>query len=152
MIFILSCIISFCAAGQKHTFINDGFLKSSKIDSTKVLKEIRLSRDAYKQNPESGEEYDHANNAIDLALALNDTLLYARALDNLGLIYRFHQQYAQAISLHTKAFELIKHLETAPIYKMIFANNVGVAARYFEKYDIAVLYYLAALRIADKEK
>ena len=147
----LSVMISLSAEGQKNTFRNDDFLKPDKSDSQKVLLEIKLSRDAYKQNPEDEKEYAHAQNAIDLALMMNDTLLYARALDNLGLLYRYHQQYAQAISLHTKAFDLVKNLKSVPVFKMIFANNAGVAARYFEKYDLSVLYYLAALKIAEKE-
>src|SRR5690606_12934869 len=38
------------------------------------------------------------------------------------------------------------------IYKMIFANNAGVAARYGGKYDLSVSYYLEALKMAEREK
>ena len=148
-LFLFSLLIG--AEGQINEVQTKGFLKFSPIDSNRVLKEMKLSREVHKKNPEGGEQYNHAQKAIDYALAYNDTLLYARAIDNLGLLYRFNQQYSQAISLHSKAFEMIKNMPGQPVYKMIFANNAGVAARYFEKYDLSVLYYLAALKLAEKE-
>jgi tetratricopeptide (TPR) repeat protein len=148
----LSVMITFCAVAQHDGVTDDGTIKSPVIDSQKVIHEIRLSREAYKQNPGSEDGFSHAQKAIDLSLVMNDTLLYARALDNLGLLYRYNQQYAQALSLHTKAYDLVKEINVPPVYKMIFANNAGVAARYFEKYDMSVLYYLDALRIAENEK
>jgi tetratricopeptide (TPR) repeat protein len=121
------------------------------IDSTTVLNEIKISRELQKKNPEDSNDYVHAKNAINYALVLKDTLLYARALDNLGLLYRYNQEYSQSLDLHIKAFDLVKNMNVAPIFKMIFANNAGVSARYFEKYDLAVQYYLDALKIAEKE-
>lgn len=149
---ILSLTInSFNAIGQKEELANNNF-KTNATDSLRVLNEIDISREIQKKNSGDRKEYVHAKNAINYALALKDTLLYGRALDNLGLLYRFNQQYGQALTLHIKAFELIKNMPVDPLYKMIFANNAGVAARYFEKYDLAVKYYLAALKIAEKEK
>lgn len=121
------------------------------IDSLKVLSEIALSREIHRQQHDSEKEYFHARGAVDRALLLKDTLLYARALDNLGLIYRYHQLYERALALHTRAFELIKDADVAPINKMIMANNAGVAGRYNHNYDTAFLYYMQALKIAEEE-
>ena len=139
------------AAAQKESFTSGGFEDNQVIDSSSVLNEIKISRELQIKNSEDSNDYLHAKNAINYALALKDTLLYARALDNLGLLYRYNQQYAQSLNLHIKAFDLIKDLPVKPLYKMIFANNAGVAARYFEKFDVAVQYYLDALQIAENE-
>ncbi|MEO6683735.1 MAG: histidine kinase, partial [Ginsengibacter sp.] len=120
-------------------------------DSVQVLEAIRLSREMHKSHPDEEKEYSYAQKAVNMALDLKDTLLYARALDNLGILYRFHQQYSQSLPLHVKAFELIKDKSVPSIHKMIFANNAGVAARYGEKYDQSVFYYLEALKLAERE-
>ena len=151
LIVFIAILLSLSTKAQKKSIEEKFTIENKTYDSSKVINEMRISRDMHKKNPNDGNELLHANNAINYALTLNDTLLYARALDNLGLLNRFHKEYAQAMNLHIKAFELIKNLPVDPIYKMIFANNAGVAARYFEKYDVSVLYYLIALRIAEKE-
>ncbi|WP_310992151.1 tetratricopeptide repeat-containing sensor histidine kinase [Aequorivita marina] len=120
-------------------------------DSLKVIREISLAKEIHRREHNAEIEYRHAQEAVNRALQLNDTVLYALALDNLGLLYRYHQQYNQALALHTKAFEGIKHKDTKPLYKMIFANNAGVAARYNHNYDTSVLYYMQALKIAEEE-
>ena len=120
-------------------------------DSSFVLDAIKQSREIHKKQHNEEQEYMYGQNAINAAFELKDTLLYARALDNMGLLYRYHQQYLQALSYHMKAGDLVKNLSVPSIYKMIFANNAGVAARYSEKYDIAVSSYLEALKIAEKE-
>lgn len=120
-------------------------------DSLKVLDEIKYSRELHRKQHNKAEEYIHAKNAIDLALQLKDTLLYARALDNFGLLHRYHETYNQAIELHSKAFALVEEKDIDPINKMIFANNAGVAARYHQKYDTAIGFYLKALQIAEQE-
>lgn len=120
-------------------------------DSADVLEAIKRSREIHKSQPNVEEEYSHAQEAVNIALELKDTLLYARALDNMGLLFRFHQQYLQSLPLHVKAFDLVIEHPVPAIYKMIFANNAGVAARYSEKYDLSVSYYLKALKFAEKE-
>lgn len=150
---ILLCLVLTASAAlcQKERIRSKDHTTVNTKDTPRILDEIKLSRDIHRTDNDQEREYFHAKNAVNEALALNDTLLYARALDNLGLLYRFHQQYAQAIDLHAKAFDLIKNMSVEPIYKMICANNAGVAARYFGKYDVAVLYYMIALKIAEKE-
>lgn len=120
-------------------------------DSLKIVLGIELSRELHKNEHNEEEEYAHAKNAVERALQYNDTLLYARALDNFGLLYRFHQHYEQGLDLHIKAFDLIKNKKVKPYYKMRFANNAGVAARYLQKYAMSVLYFMKALKIADNE-
>src|SRR5690554_4959359 len=122
--------------------------RTTKTDSLRIFQYIDSSRTIHRNQHQEKEEYRLAHLAIDLSLAWNDTLLYARSLDNLGLLYRYHQWYEQAIPLHVKASELVDSLEIEPLYKMIFANNVGVAARYAQRYDLAVEYYLKALKTA----
>lgn len=118
-------------------------------DSLKVLSEINLAKGIHRMQHDLESEYFHAKEAVDRALRINDTVLYARALDNLGLLYRYHQRYDQALSLHTRAFELIKDKDVDPIFKMIMGNNAGVAGRYNHKNDTAFLYYMQALKIAE---
>lgn len=133
----------------------DGLRKSLKQqtnDSLLVVDEIEYTRALHRNQHNQAEEYEHAQNAIDLALQLKDTLLYARALDNSGLLHRFHEQYNEAIDLHAKAFQLVKEKDVQPIHKMIFANNAGVAARYNQNYDTALSFYLEALKIAEEEE
>lgn len=127
------------------------FPKEYYADSLAVEKEIRTSRDIHREAHDEDLEYQHAENAIAIALRSNDPVLYARALDNLGLLYRYHQEYQEALSLHMKAFDLVKGLEGVPLVQMICANNAGVAARYAQEYDKAVLYYMEALKVAENK-
>lgn len=117
-------------------------------DSTKVLAGIDLSR-AYHEQGQHEQDYFYAMQAAEQAEFIQDDLVYARALDNLGLIHRFHQHYAKALPLHTKAYELVKDRDVLPYYKMRFANNAAVAARYDQLYDQAVSYFLEALKVAE---
>lgn len=112
---------------------------------------MALAKEIHRNQHNIDKEYKHARGAVNRALELKDTLLYARALDNLGLLYRYHEHYDEALALHSKAFELIKDNEVKPIYKMIFANNAGVAGRYNHNYDKAFDYYIQALKIAEEE-
>ncbi|MGI0106850.1 tetratricopeptide repeat-containing sensor histidine kinase [Salinimicrobium sp. WS361] len=120
-------------------------------DSLKVVYGIQMLREFHRNEHKEEEEYDLARGLIQKALNTGDSLLYARTLDNLGLLYRYHQRYDEALSLHTKAFNLVEDMEVDPVHKMIFANNAGVAGRYNQRYDTAVSYYMKALKIAEEE-
>lgn len=125
----------------------------SEADTSQVTKAITLSRDIHKNRHDADLEYKLANLAVNKALELNDTLLYARALDNLGLLYRFHEAHREAISYHYRAFHFARNKSGAkPVYLMRYANNAAVAARYSEQYDLAISYYLNALKLAEQEK
>lgn len=112
---------------------------------------MELSRQIHRKKHNDTLDISEAERAVELALITNDSLLYAKALDNLGLINRYHQRYGQALNLHIKAFELIENKNVEPLEKMIFANNAGVAGRYDQKYDTSISYYMKALSIAEKE-
>ncbi len=127
-------------------------LSKVEVDSSKILLEIKLSRELQQKTSGDEEAFRLAECAVDHALNYKDTLLYARALDNLGLLYRFKQNYKEALPLHSRAFELIeKDKEVSPIYKMIFADNAGLAARYDQNYDLAISFYMKALELAEEE-
>lgn len=121
------------------------------LDSLKILTAMDLSRALHNQNAHE-EDLVYATMATEQAERFGDTLLYGRALDNLGLIYRFHQHYGKSLPLHVKAYELIKDQQVKPYYKMRFANNAAVAARHDQLYDQAVAFYIYALRIAEAEQ
>src|SRR5699024_3818501 len=89
---------------------------------------------------------------IDHSLRFENKHLYARALDNLGLLYRFHQYYEESLDFHIKAFKTIEDEDGPLLNKMIYANNAGVAARYSMKNDVAIAYYMKALEIAESEE
>lgn len=112
---------------------------------------IRLSREYNRMPEKHPQAFDYAHRAVELADGLNNPLLLAQGLDNLGLLYRYNQQYAQAIPLHRRAYLLMENLPDVSSYKMRFANNVGVAARYDQDHVLAVEYYLKALGIAQAE-
>lgn len=120
-------------------------------DSIYIETAIKISRDIHRNNHCEEDEYHFANLAINKALFSGNTLMHAKALDNIGLLYRYHQRFDQAFPLHVKAFELVEHLDVASIQLMIYANNAGIAARYDEKYDNAISYYLKAHKIATAE-
>lgn len=146
--------------GGARAFAADGFsdpvldslrllLHSEADDSTKVELNIKISRHKHRGNHGQQACIEHAVAAVDLAANMANTLLYAKALDNLGLLYRYHQYYAESLPLHKKAFDLIEHLPHAPaLSKMIYANNTGVAARHNGDDVVAVKYYLRSLAIA----
>ncbi|MDQ7917955.1 tetratricopeptide repeat protein [Mesonia sp. MT50] len=153
-LFIVILLHSGLALAQKTSKIDSlsTLLEQETNDSLKIIHEIELSREIHRKQHSEKEEYNHAQNAIELALQLKDTLLYARTLDNFGLLHRFHQQYDEALNLHTKAFALVENKNVKPYYKMRFANNAGVASRNHQKYATAVSYYMKALKVAEEEK
>lgn len=153
LVIVLFCL-SYGLSAQSVTKIDSlrTVFENETNDSLKVIYEISLSREIHRKQHNSRKEYSHAEGAVKRALNIQDTLLYARALDNLGLLYRYHQRYDQSLGLHSKAFELVKDKDVKPIYKMIFANNAGVSGRYNHKYDTAFLYYMEALKIAEEEE
>lgn len=120
-------------------------------DSLRITLGIQLSREIHRSAHEEEDDYAYAQEVIEKALNSGDSLLYARSLDNQGLLYRYHQRYGEAFPLHAKALELVQDKEVPSIYKMIFANNAGVAARYNQKYGTAVAYYMKALKLAEAE-
>lgn len=128
--------------------LENAFMHEEK-DSIWTEKIIDYTRQLHRQQGHSQEkEINLAQKAADAALAIQDTLLYAKALDNMGLLYRYHEWYRQALPLHIKAFELVQGKSAPPISKMIFANNAGLAARYDQQYVLSVSYYLKSLKLA----
>lgn len=117
----------------------------------KVQLAMDISLGIHRKNHQKKLEYEFANQAVSLARDMADTLLYSLALNNLGLLFRYHEDYGEAINYHTEAFHLIRDRPVKPLYKMISANNAGVAARYNQEYDLAIQYYLEALLIAKQE-
>src|SRR5690606_6410703 len=145
-------LIGLCYIMVGYTHLATAFEPESRQEGALIDSLIRLSRETHRKNHNEAYEYRLAQKALDGALELNDTLLYARALDNMGLLYRYHQRYHEAIPFHRKAYDLVKDRHVAHLYKMIFANNTGLAANYNEQFDLAVSYYLQALALAEKEQ
>jgi len=119
-------------------------------DSLRVIKMITLSREMHRQIQNGDEDIKMATLAMEAA-AMQDPILYARALDNLGLLYRFYQQYSEAIAFHVKAYKIIANRKGFSIDKMRYANNAAVAYRYNADYDMAVEYHMKALRLAENK-
>lgn len=138
------------AAQNKRIDSLQGVISNTCVDSVIVNSTIKIAREWHKIPNHETKDIDVASEAVELALISGDTLYYARALNNLGLLYRFHQHYDIATPLHQKAFELIQNLDGYTIDKLIFANNTGVAARYMADYETAVSYYQTALKIAEE--
>jgi tetratricopeptide (TPR) repeat protein len=129
---------------EKNTSLNS--------DSTYIVNEIAKSRQLHRSDHNDSLEAIHAENAINMSLKIGDSILYAEALDNSGLLNRYHQNYEEAFNLHVKAFQIAMNQPTAsPLSKMIYGNNAGVASRYAQQYDKAVKYYQEALKIAEAE-
>lgn len=146
-----SVVFSFHAVAQQLDSL-ELLLKNTPVDSAYVENQLTVSRLYHRQNQHGDRCMKLAAEAVQHAVDLGDIYLYAKALDNLGLLYRYHQYYAQAIPLHQKAFDLTEMLDIPPLSKMIFANNTGVAARHNGNFDVSVAYYLKALSIAEKEQ
>lgn len=124
-------------------------LQNEANDSMKVERYIQLSRHYHRGSHNERTCIGQADSAVKLAADIGNTLLYAKSLDNLGLLHRYHQYYAAAFPLHKEAFDLIENLAQAtPLSKMIYANNAGVAARHDGEDADAVQYYLKSLTIA----
>lgn len=120
-------------------------------DSARVVMMIELSREMHRAARQGDEDIQMATQAMETAAA-QDTFLYARAIDNLGLLYRFYQQYREAITFHARAYEMIADLDGHAVDKMRYANNAGVACRYNADYNLAIDYHVKALRLAEREK
>lgn len=142
----------FLPEGRGQNALNQEITIIDLDDSVQVMQDIEASRAIHKKAHNETEEYALAERAVEVSLRIGDTLLYAQALDNIGLLHRYHQRYQEAITYHTKALEVSKLVKTTPLNQMIFANNAGVASRYAQEYDKAVLYYMQALKIAEQEQ
>lgn len=149
--FVLFTNLNLSSAQNKKIERYKDSVNTASNDSLKVHYLIKLSREIHRKAHDTKKEYTYANEAVELALQLNDPLNYAKALDNLGLLHRYHEDYTHAIDLHSRAFELVEDNDVPYINLMIFANNDGVAARYNQNYDVAVNFYLKALKLAEEE-
>lgn len=138
------------AQNKKIDSLNQA-ISNAQIDSIKINLTIDLARAIHRTANHNTKDIEVASKAVDLALQSGEAIYYARALNNLGLIYRFHQHYDIAAPLHIKAYKLTDSLDGYIIDKMIFANNAGVAARYMADYETAVNYYQTALKIAEQQ-
>lgn len=120
-------------------------------DSVRVELQIKISRQQHREDHPEHVCVAVATAAVERAAAMDNTVLYAKSMDNLGLLYRYHQYYSEALPLHKRAFDMIEDMDVSPLSKMIYANNTGVAARHNGDFDIAVRYYLKSLTIAEAE-
>ncbi len=119
-------------------------------DSIRVEAYIHLSRAIQKTGIDSDEPIQLATNALNLSIKLKHAHLNSKALDNLGLLNRFKQNYAESASQHISAYKLAVKNGSDTLHQIICANNAAVASRYNGDYDVSVAYYLAALRLAEK--
>ncbi|TVP51985.1 MAG: hypothetical protein EA341_04125 [Mongoliibacter sp.] len=151
--FFLSLILSlFFFSVQANDELDSlrNVISISEDDSIKIRTAMHLARQIHRLDPADTEDFYFANLAVELAENHSDTLLFAESLDNLGLLYRYHSQFAKSIPLHIRAVSLVRDMDVDPYFKMRFANNAGVSARYDQAYDLAVEYYLFALKIAEE--
>lgn len=154
MLVLIGMIIPFMGNGGQPKI--DSLLRMVKIteaDSSKIGLYIKLSKEYHRLFPniDTNKDIDYASLAVSSAFSLNDIPLYAEALNQLGLIYRYRQQYGESMPLHIKAFELIAETDVPAIKKMIYANNAGVASRSHADYKTAIEFYNKALAIAEEE-
>lgn len=127
-----------------------GEIEQTANDSVKVYLLISLSKEIRKTDKFTIEDISIASKAVDEGLKSGDIDLYARALDNLGLIYRYHLQYELSIPLHEKAYSLIENLPGKVEAKMRYLNNAGVAARNNFDFEKAVSYFHTSLILAEE--
>lgn len=120
-------------------------------DSVRVELQIKISRQQHRKDHHEQACVEVATAAVEQAAVMDDIALYAKSMDNLGLLYRYHQYYSESLPLHKRAFDMVEGTDVPPLSKMIYANNTGVAARHNGDFDIAVKYYLKSLSIAEME-
>lgn len=125
-------------------------LETAVNDSVKAETLIELSRIVQRQNPDSDEHINLANQALNFAMDYQDDLLISVSMNNLGLLYRYQQKYGESAALHIKAYKQIENQDVPIINKILAANNAGVASRYNGDLDVAVDYYLIALKLAEQ--
>lgn len=146
ILFLCPCIGMSIALSQE----NEETVMNS--DSAYITIQIAKSREIHRNAHNDSLESIYTEKAINRSLKSGDSILYAQALDNSGLISRYHQNYEEAFILHAKAFQIaLNQPNASPLSKMIYANNAGVASRYAQQYDKAVKYYQEALKIAEAE-
>ncbi|WP_143960855.1 tetratricopeptide repeat-containing sensor histidine kinase [Litoribacter populi] len=142
------CFVLQGSFAQEDSLRHELQLAATSEDSVNLL--IDLSRVIHKQEHDEAEELALARKALTI-VSKEDTLLYTRALDNIGLLHRYHQNYSQSFQLHAQAFMMARKASLPSLNQMIFANNAGVAARYDQAYDKAISHYLEALKLAEGE-
>src|SRR5699024_10463393 len=108
VIFGMSCNVLLAQSTLKE---GQWLPKEAKSGASQAVQEIETSRKIHKEAHDEELEMQHAEKAVSIALKMGDTLLYARTLDNLGLLYRFHRRYEEAIPLHVKALSYVQDLD-----------------------------------------
>ncbi len=82
------------------------------------------------------------------ALRIGDSLGYANALNELGILYRFFDEYDTALAYHTKAYKLFERLKVKQGMGEVF-NNIGGVYQSRANFGKAMDYYLQALGILE---
>lgn len=91
----------------------------------------------------------YGNQALDLALRLEDSLLIAESYNNIGVVYYRNSDYDSAIIIYEKSLEISKR-GGFDLLAARLNSKIGVAYLELGKYDLAVKYQLKAIRFFEE--
>lgn len=92
---------------------------------------------------------DLLDQAYQLALQTGEYRETARALATIGLIYHTKGQYHEAISIYQQALEFAEVIDFPPVLVYVLHTTADSYAA-VKNVDVALTYYLRALRIAER--
>ncbi|MCK0147640.1 tetratricopeptide repeat protein [Arenibacter sp. F26102] len=148
--FLLGFLAAICFSQQKQIdSLEQLLLKNPQQDTVRLNLLINLSYDYYAFNPDKGLE--RANEAIELALRLQQTKKLASAYQHKGHNYSSKGQDTMALEMYDKAIDVHKKID----------NHTGVARTTFNKgliyfgwsdYKRSTDAYLKAYSVFEQEK
>lgn len=91
-------------------------------------------------------QMDYALKLLELAEKLNNPNYTSEAYNNIGLVYRYREDYSSALKNYYKALAIAEKEKN--IYAIsVFNTNIGVILAFQNNDSLALVYYLKALAI-----
>lgn len=110
-----------------------------RLDLLQYLGAIHLQKGLYPH------ALEHFNEALDLASEIKNGVAISRIYNNIGLIYKAQEKYAEALEIYYKCLKFSESKQNPYIY-----SNIGSILYIQEDWDKALQYYTNALFLAEK--
>lgn len=127
-----------------------GLIQAQQVDSLEQAQanlNIRIG-DTYSQFNDYVRALGFYQKALDIALAMNNNILAAKAYNNLAVGYREQSNYTKAIFYFREAIKNIASENSAPLLTFEVNLNLGNSLRAIQQYEEAESTLLQALKLA----
>jgi len=150
ILFILVCFLIQTNSGQNIDSLLTN-LQFAQDTSLKIDLYFKIANYYFNSERNSKEAEKYLLEAKKLAEAQNNVILKIRAINELGVFYRNHSRYSEALVFHNEAYILASQIEEKKMMARSL-NNIGVVYRRLDDHSKAAEYHLKALKLAEEIK